>query len=80
MTERLTAQEAARVLRCHEKTVRRMLNDGRLKGVEVAGRWLIDPADLPAPGTPLRAPMQSRRRPGHPGSLTALVDAMEAAS
>jgi excisionase family DNA binding protein len=39
--EFLTVQEFARKLRCHPKTVRRMLRDGRLDGVQVGRRWRV---------------------------------------
>jgi excisionase family DNA binding protein len=42
-----TAAEAAAELRCHEKTVRRMIGRGEIPARMVAGKWLIDPMDLP---------------------------------
>lgn len=47
MPELLTAAEAAVILRCHEKTVRRLIGRGELRAELVAGRWLIRPEDLP---------------------------------
>ena len=66
-TRFLTTAEAATELRCHEKTVRRMIGRGELAATYVAGRYLIDPDDLPtAPpraGVPRtsRGPRSSRR-------------------
>lgn len=42
MTQKyLTTDEAAAQLRLSNKTVRRMLIDGRLPGTRIAGRWRI---------------------------------------
>lgn len=60
----LTTAEAAEALRCHEKTVRRMIGRGDLPAVFVGGRYLIDPADLPT-SAPAR-PAPPVRRPGAP--------------
>jgi excisionase family DNA binding protein len=66
----LTTAETAAELRCHEKTVRRMIGRGELAATFVAGRYLIDPDDLPtAPpraGLPRmpRSPRSSRRPVG----------------
>ena len=38
----ITAREAAQVMRCHEKTVRRLILRGELPGRLVAGKYLID--------------------------------------
>jgi excisionase family DNA binding protein len=75
----LTTVEAAGELRCHEKTVRRMIRRGELAATFVAGRYLIAPADLPtAPRSrlapPLRAPRPAR------GLATQVVREMEAAA
>ena len=66
----LTTAETAAELRCHEKTVRRMIGRGELAATCDAGRYLIDPDDLPT--APLRAgvprmprgPRSSRRPVG----------------
>ncbi len=53
MSDLLTAAEAAAELRCHEKTVRRMIGRGEIDAHFVAGRWLIArdalPTELPLP-------------------------------
>lgn len=55
----LTVPEVAGVLRCHEKTVRRMIRRGDLRGEFIAGRWLVRERDVPG--------LAPRRRPG-PGA------------
>lgn len=62
VTRFLTTSEAADVLRCHEKTVRRHILRGDLPATFVAGRYLIDPKDLPTTLPEPRAPRP--RRPG----------------
>lgn len=67
VTRFLTTSEAADVLRCHEKTVRRHILRGDLPATFVAGRYLIDPKDLPTvlpvrPGPPVRRPGSPRGR------------------
>lgn len=47
MTGLLTAREAAAEMRCHEKTVRRMIQRGELPARLVAGKWLVAASDLP---------------------------------
>lgn len=47
-TPLLTMREAAERARLHPETIRRMIADGRLPGVKVAGRWRVRPADLGA--------------------------------
>lgn len=75
----LTAPEAAERMRCHEKTVRRMIRRGELPAVFVAGRWLIHETDLPHTHRP--KPIPPRRLPGPAaGPVTELVRQMEAAS
>jgi excisionase family DNA binding protein len=60
----LTAAEAAEVMRCHEKTVRRMIRRGELPAVFFAGRYLIAPDDLPtAPRLRLAPPPPRRSAP-----------------
>jgi len=47
MTQELrlvTTYEAARRLEVHPKTVSRLMRQGRLAGVKVANRWLIEEA------------------------------------
>ena len=51
-------------MRCHEKTVRRMLNRGEICGERFAGRWLMHERDLPT-NLPQRPPPTGRRRPRH---------------
>ena len=56
----LTAREAAAILRCNERTVRRMVQRGDLPGRVVAGKVLVPEADLPdmlptRPAPPKRA-------------------------
>lgn len=41
----LTTQEAARILRVHENSIRKWLKEGRLPGVRLGNRWRIS---LPA--------------------------------
>jgi excisionase family DNA binding protein len=56
-----TAQEAAAVLKCNERTVRRRIGDGTLEAVTAAGKYLI-------PGRTLLAyltPAQPRQRRHH---------------
>ena len=36
-----TAREAAEILRCHERTVRRRIGDGTIKATVVASKYLI---------------------------------------
>lgn len=43
----LTTHEAAERLRCHEKTVRRMIQRGEIEADLVAGRYLIAEDALP---------------------------------
>lgn len=69
----LTAPEAAAAMRCHEKTVRRMIRAGRLPAVMVAGRWLVDEADLPL--DPKR--VRPVRRPEPRGDFARLARQME---
>lgn len=60
MSDLLTAMEAAMEMRCNEKTVRRMIGRGEIPARLIAGRWLIQPADLPTRVTPRKLPA---RRP-----------------
>lgn len=43
----LTAREAAAVLRCNERTIRRMVQRGDITGSMVAGKVLVLRASLP---------------------------------
>lgn len=43
----ITAREAAAVLRCNERTVRRMVQRGDIPGAVVAGKVLVLRTDLP---------------------------------
>lgn len=65
MTDLLTAAEAAAELRCHEKTVRRMIGQGEIDAHFVAGRWLIAREALPTQRP--RRPSLPRQRPRRPG-------------
>jgi len=44
--ELLTVEETAEFLRVSDKTVRRMLQDGRLQGVDLGGAWRISREEL----------------------------------
>jgi excisionase family DNA binding protein len=45
--EYLTPEQAARLLQLHPKTVRRLLNEGKLPGQRIGGRhWRISAAAL----------------------------------
>lgn len=52
----LTARDVAHLLRCHEKTVRRMITRGQIPARMIAGRWLIHPDDAIPPPAPAPAP------------------------
>ena len=67
----LTTREAAELLRCHEKTVRRMIGRGEIRGVFIAGKWLIAEDALPTSLPPRPAP--PLRRPGQLGEASALA-------
>jgi excisionase family DNA binding protein len=45
----LTVSEAARFLRCSEKTIRVWCVTGRLPAARIGRRWLIDSSGVPAP-------------------------------
>lgn len=57
--ELMTVVEAARVLRLHPDTVRRLLREGRLRGVRVGRSWRV-PADVAE--APVPDPLPPRRR------------------
>lgn len=44
--EILTIEETAEFLRVSDKTIRRMLKDGRLKGIDLGGVWRISREEL----------------------------------
>lgn len=71
VSDYLTTSEAAERLRCHEKTVRRMIGRGEIDAVLVAGRYLIDADALPLSLPP--RPPPPLRRPGQAGELTELA-------
>ncbi|MGI6102303.1 MAG: helix-turn-helix domain-containing protein [Bacillota bacterium] len=48
MEELLTVQEVAEYLRVSDLTVRRMLKDGRLQGVNIGREWRIPKGELEA--------------------------------
>jgi excisionase family DNA binding protein len=77
MSDLLTAAEAAAELRCHEKTVRRMIGRGEIEARLVAGRWLIAraalPTERPLPAAPPRHP--PRRPGGHFAEIAREMDA-----
>ena len=78
MSDLLTAAEAAAELRCHEKTVRRMIGRGEIEARLVAGRWLIARAALPTERPLPSAPPRHRpRRPG--GHFAEIAREMDAA-
>ncbi len=44
--EILTVEETAEFLRVSERTIRRMLKDGRLQGIDLGGVWRISREEL----------------------------------
>lgn len=75
MSAFLTTHEAAAELRCHEKTIRRMIGRGDLRAQMVAGKYLIDPKDLPLELPPRPAPPRhTARKRGHFSELAASLD------
>lgn len=78
MSDLLTAAEAAAELRCHEKTIRRMIGRGEIDAYLVAGRWLIAREALPTERPrPASLPRPRPRRPG--GHFAAIAREMDAA-
>lgn len=77
MTELLTTAEVAATLRCHEKTVRRMIGRGEIDAHFVAGRWLIArralPTELPRRSSPHRP--RPRTPGGHFAEIAREMDA-----
>lgn len=51
----LTVPEVARILRCHEKTVRRLIGRREIRATLIAGRYLIRIDDVPG-ALPARKP------------------------
>lgn len=73
MSTYLTTHEAAEMLRCHEKTVRRMILRGEIEADLVAGRYLIAEDALPVGRQ--RAVSVPPPRPRAPlGRFAAMVD------
>lgn len=46
MQELLTVLEAAALARVHPGTIRRWLQEGRLKAIKIGRQWRIEPAAL----------------------------------
>jgi excisionase family DNA binding protein len=46
MASYVTARDAAAALACSERTIKRMVYDGRLKGARVINHWRIDADSL----------------------------------
>ena len=78
MGDLLTTAEAAAALRCHEKTVRRMIGRGEIDAHFVAGRWLIARGALPTE-LPIRPPPPRRRPRGGGGHFAEIAREMDAA-
>lgn len=74
----LTVPEVAAILRCHEKTVRRMIRRGEFRAEYVAGRWLVRECDLPG-FMPPRRPGPGRPRRQEEGVTMAAARALLAA-
>lgn len=74
----VTAAEAGVILRCHERTIRRMIARGEIQAVFIAGRWLIAPEDLPG-ALPRRPPPPVRLRGPARGPVGQAVREIEAA-
>lgn len=51
-----TLTEVATSTRLHPETVRRMITDGRLPGVKIAGRWRVRAIDVDALRNPAAGP------------------------
>jgi excisionase family DNA binding protein len=77
----LTAAEAAEILGVSERSVRRRLAAGRLPGLQVDGRWMVEAAAVTGPDTVTGRPDRSAngdRTSGQSGpvDVQALVDAL----
>ena len=46
VSEMWTVKQAAKVMGCHEATIRRMIARGELPAARVGSRWRIRPSDL----------------------------------
>lgn len=57
----ITAREAADILRCNERTVRRMVQRGDIPGIVVAGKVLVPRAELPDVLPPSRPDPPARK-------------------
>lgn len=44
----MTTHDLAKLLRCSERTARRYLAQGQIKGTRIGKRWLVREADLDA--------------------------------
>ena len=60
----LTVNEAAAQMRCHEKTILRMVKRGDLAATYFGGKYLIDEAALARPVPQRLAAPRPRRRTG----------------
>jgi len=78
MSDLLTTAEAAAALRCHEKTVRRMIGRGEIDARFVAGRWLIARGALPTE-LPMRPPRPRRHPRTRGGQFAEIAREMDAA-
>lgn len=67
----LTVAEVASILRCHEKTVRRRLNRGDIRGTWDGSRWLVHERDVPGALPPRRRPTSAPRRHPHEEGVAA---------
>lgn len=64
-----TAREAAELLRCHERTIRRRIGDGTIKAIVVTNKYLIPGREIDAQLNPPPAP---RRRGRHDDDFAAV--------
>jgi chromosome segregation ATPase len=77
--ETYTAQEAARILRTTERTIRRRLERGELEGRRdpISGRWYVDARSVTA-AMPERPPKESQRPPEASQSVREYQERLEA--
>jgi excisionase family DNA binding protein len=77
--EAYTVQEAARILRTTERTVRRRLERGDLEGTRdpISGRWKVEAHSVTA-AMPERPPKASQEAPESPESVREYQDRVEA--
>lgn len=73
MNRYLTTTEAADVLRCSTKTIRRMVQAGELLAMQHRGKWLIEANSLPSPDGPRRLPAPRASKYGGPGTMVAIA-------